>query len=275
MLTHLLTRKTPLLQGHSRLLEHIPTSPDLRILHHHLDPPLLHLPPAHLHPDPHHVPAHHGPDALRRPRQHDIALLQRHHLADVAQQPRDPKQHQRRGVALPVLAVDAQPQRDVVGVGNLGHGDGRRDGAEGVEALGDGPGQALALCLVLDVARRQVDGREVVRDDGVEAEEGGGGGGGQVVVGPAAAAAVGPDDEAELDFVVQRRPGGADHGAGAGGVEGGGRFEEEEGLRGAGGGEFGNVVARRGKNGGVSGGMFGAGGVVQWRGWVGGWALYA
>jgi hypothetical protein len=57
--------------------------------------------------------------------------------------------------------------------------------------------------------------------------------------------AVGPDDEAELDFMVEGRAVGPDDGACVGGKNGGWRFEEEEGLRGTGGGEFGDVVAGR------------------------------
>jgi hypothetical protein len=57
--------------------------------------------------------------------------------------------------------------------------------------------------------------------------------------------AVGPDDEAELDFMVEGCAVGPDDGAGVGGKNGGWGFEEEEGLRGTGGGEFGDVVAGR------------------------------
>ena len=45
-----------------------------------------------------------------------------------------------------------------------GERDGRRDGAEGVEALGRGPGKTLALGFILDVARGEVDGGDVVGD---------------------------------------------------------------------------------------------------------------
>jgi hypothetical protein len=121
-------------------------------------------------------------------------------------------------------------------VRDLGDRDGTGDGTEGVEALGDGPGQALALRLVLDVARREVDGGEVGRYQGLQASAGALGG--EVAVG-----AVGPNDEAELDFVVERCAAGADDGAGVGEQDRGGRFEEEEGLRRAGRGEFGDVVA--------------------------------
>jgi hypothetical protein len=65
-------------------------------------------------------------------------------------------------------------------------------------------------------------------------------GGGEVAV-----RAVGPDDEAELDFMVEGCAAGPDDGAGVGGKDGGWGFEEEEGLRGPGGGEFGDVVAGR------------------------------
>ena len=61
---------------------------------------------------------------------------------------------------------------------------------------------------------------------------------GEVFVG-----AVGADDEAELDFVVERYAAGADARACAGREDRGGWFEEEEGLGGPGGVEFGDVVA--------------------------------
>lgn len=49
----------------------------------------------------------------------------------------------------------------VVRVGDGGLGDQVADGHEGVEPFGDGPGEALFLCLVLDVAGGEVDGEDV------------------------------------------------------------------------------------------------------------------
>ena len=121
---------------------------------------------------------------------------------------------------------------------DFSHGDRVRDGTEGVEALGGCPWQALALRFVLDVARREVDGREVVRYHARQAILGKGGR-------EVAVRAVRPDDDAELDFMMEGCAVGSDDGAGVGGKNGGWGFEEEEGLRGAGGGEFGDVVAGR------------------------------
>jgi hypothetical protein len=125
-----------------------------------------------------------------------------------------------------------------VRIRDFSHGDRVRDRTEGVEALGGCPWQALALRFVLDVARREVDGREVVRYHTRQAILGKGGR-------EVAVRAVGPDDDAELDFMVEGCAVGSDDGAGVGGKNGGWGFEEEEWLRGAGGGEFGDVVAGR------------------------------
>lgn len=110
-----------------------------------------------------------------------------------------------------------------------------RDRQEGVKPLGDAPGEAFALCFVLHVAGCHVDADEIAVDCG---EGGRGIGGREVAVGTASA-----DDEAELDFMVQGCADGADTGASGGWEDGGGGFEEEEGLRGARGGEFGYVVS--------------------------------
>jgi hypothetical protein len=119
---------------------------------------------------------------------------------------------------------------------DLRHRDSGGDRTERVEALGDRPGQALALRFVLDVARREVDGSEVVRYQRPKVTAGGG----EVAVG-----AVGTDNEAELDFMVQGCAGGADDGTSVGDQDRGGRLEEEEGLRRTRGGELGYVVAGR------------------------------
>ena len=70
-------------------------------------------------------------------------------------------QHQLRAVGLLHLAVDGQPEVYVVRVLDARLGDKLGDGHEGVEALGDGPGEALLLRLVLHVAGGHVDGEEV------------------------------------------------------------------------------------------------------------------
>ena len=67
-------------------------------------------------------------------------------------------QHQLRAVGLLHLAVDGQPEVYVVRVLDARLGDELGDGHEGVEALGDGPGEALFLGFVLDVAGSHVDG---------------------------------------------------------------------------------------------------------------------
>ena len=137
-----------------------------RLLDPNLDPtPLQHL-PIDLDPRPHHVPRHHGPDPLGRPRDHDVPFLQRHHLADVAQQARELEEHELGAVALAGcgFVVDVHKQRDGVGVRDLGRGDGGGDGQEGVEALGDGPGEALGFCFVLRVARGHVQRQQVGGD---------------------------------------------------------------------------------------------------------------
>lgn len=46
-------------------------------------------------------------------------------------------------------------------VGNLGFEDLLGNGEEGIEAFGNGPGQALLLRLILDIARGHVDCEEV------------------------------------------------------------------------------------------------------------------
>lgn len=46
-------------------------------------------------------------------------------------------------------------------VGDLGFEDLLGNGEEGIEAFRNGPGQALLLCLVLDIARGHIDGEEV------------------------------------------------------------------------------------------------------------------
>jgi hypothetical protein len=48
-----------------------------------------------------------------------------------------------------------------VGIRNARLGDLLGNGQEGVEALGDGPGEALLLCIVLDVPAGHVYGEEV------------------------------------------------------------------------------------------------------------------
>ena len=82
-----------------------------------------------------------------------------------------------------------------------------RDRQERVEALADGPGEALALGFVLRVARGHVEGQQVGGDVG---EDGGvvrevleiWGVGGRVALG-LGGGRVGADDEAELGFVVE------------------------------------------------------------------------
>lgn len=112
-----------------------------------------------------------------------------------------------------------------------------RDGQERVEALGDAPRQAFALRLVLDVAGRHVDADEVA----VYRVEGGGG----VCRREVSVRAMGPNDDAELDLMVEGRAVGPDDGPCRRGQDGGGGLEEEEGLGGPRGGKFGDVVPVR------------------------------
>ena len=123
-------------------------------------------------------------------------------------------------------------------IGDPRRGDGLRNGAEGIEPLRDAPRQALALRLVLHVARGQVDGEAVglhyFLHDRV------------VVGGEVPVRSAGPDDGGQLDFVVEGDAAGADDGAGVRGEDRRGGLEEEEGLFGARGRELGYVVARWG-----------------------------
>jgi hypothetical protein len=55
------------------------------------------------------------------------------------------------------LAVNLEPESDLVDGGKLGLFDERSDGGPGVEALGRGPGEALFLQFFLPVAAGDVD----------------------------------------------------------------------------------------------------------------------
>lgn len=132
-----------------------------RLLDADLDLGLLELLAVDLDAGAHDVTGDDGTDALRRARQDDVALLQRHDLGDVAQEPRELEQHEVRRVLLLHLAVDAEVQLYGVRVRDRRLRDDVADRQEGVEPLGDVPGETLLLGLVLDVPRRHVDAEGV------------------------------------------------------------------------------------------------------------------
>lgn len=70
-------------------------------------------------------------------------------------------QHQASRVSLALGVVNAQTQECAVRVRDARFGDLLRDRAEGIEALGNGPGKALLLCLILDVAGCHVNSEDV------------------------------------------------------------------------------------------------------------------
>src|SRR5438067_11577950 len=128
-----------------------------------------------------------GADAGRRPGRDHVARIERHEMADIADDVVDPED-QIGGVAvLPPLAIDLGPQRQLAGVGHLVGGDQpRADRAEGVGALALGPlPAALELKFTLgDVIDEAIAGdvlwRVVHRD----------------------VARLGADHDAELDLVI-------------------------------------------------------------------------
>src|SRR5207302_7907884 len=91
-----------------------------------------------------------GADPRWRPGRDHVAGIERHEMADIADDVVDPED-QIGGVAvLPALAIDLGPQRQLAGVGHLVGGDQpRADRAEGVGALALGP---LAAALELEFA---------------------------------------------------------------------------------------------------------------------------
>lgn len=99
-----------------------------------------------------------GANTRRRSSKDDVARVQRHDARDVAQDARDAVDHQARRALLLGLAVDRQEELNVMGIGNGGLGYDVAHGQEGIEALGNVPGKALLLGLVLDVAGSHVDG---------------------------------------------------------------------------------------------------------------------
>jgi len=102
-------------------------------------------------------------------------------------------------------------------------GNGALDGEKSVVALGDGPGDAAFLGFFLHIAAGHVDGEEVLVDVLQDV----------LVVVAVIVLQFLADDEAQLDFEVQVYVGGAEDGAFVGEEDGGGGFEEVEGLVGA------------------------------------------
>lgn len=91
----------------------------------------------------------------------NVAGLQGHDLGYVAQDAGDLVDHQVGRTLLLDLAVDLEPQLNVLGVLDGILGDDLAHGQEGIETLGDVPGQTLLLGLILGVAGRHVNGHGV------------------------------------------------------------------------------------------------------------------
>ena len=93
--------------------------------------------------------------------QHQVPLGQGEVLGDVTDEVGQGEDHVPRMAGLPGLAVDLAPQADVVRVGDAGQGDEGTDGQTGVEHLGQCPGVAFPLGLLLEVPGRHVEGQAV------------------------------------------------------------------------------------------------------------------
>jgi hypothetical protein len=141
-----------------RLFEFIRT---FSINHINLNRAFRNILPINLNTTPHLITIAHGANTLGRTRQHDIASLQRHNPADVLQLSWNPVKHQLRVVPLLDLIVHAKPQQRVVRVWNARFGNYVADGAESVEALCDGPGEALLFGFLLYVAGGEINGDEI------------------------------------------------------------------------------------------------------------------
>lgn len=131
-----------------------------------------------------------GADARGRAGEDAVAFLKREERGDVRNELGNAEEHVAGVAALALLAVDVKPK---VNIGRVGDGRGRnegRDGRERVHALGDGPGKALLLGLLLDLARGHVQTEEVTGDVGHRGRNGD--------VATALA-----DDDAELNLVVK------------------------------------------------------------------------
>ena len=148
----------------SRLSKLIPTSLSLSILNPNINPPLPHLLPRNFNPTLHPIPTHQRPHPPRRPRQHQIPLLQRHDPTNLPQQPRDPKQHPLRAPPLPLPPVHPQPNHHILRIWYPLLRYDFADGTEGIEPLGDRPGEAFSLGFVLDVAGGEIDSKAVGGD---------------------------------------------------------------------------------------------------------------
>jgi len=123
-----------------------------RILNPNINPSLLNLFPIDLNPRRDAIPRLDRPNALRRSRHNQVPFLKCHHPTDIFQYPRHPKQHQIRVIILLRLPIHLQPDARIMRIRDLLLRDLLANGQEGVEALGDCPGESGLFGCFLDVA---------------------------------------------------------------------------------------------------------------------------
>lgn len=133
----------------------------LTVLYWNLETRLLDVLSIDLDSSPHNISCLDRSNSLRCSCQNDITSLQCHHPADSAQLSWNAVQHQLCAVRLLHLAIDREPEMCVLRVWDARLGNELRDGQESVEALGNGPREALLLCFFLYVAACHVDREEV------------------------------------------------------------------------------------------------------------------